>query len=607
MEQVLVCPHCGKPHPAFLTLSDALLGIARETSVDAVLRNLVEAARRLTNARYAALGVPDGEGGFAQFYTTGIDDELYRKLGPLPRTHGVLGAMLAETTPTRLPDISADPRFQYWPPHHPHMRSMLSVPVLTQSRSRKQADACDVIAAFYITDKEDAPEFSLADQQLIELLAAHAAITIENARLYEASRELIVAEERNRLARDLHDSVTQQLFSIALTAEAALSQFDSDPVAARKHLEDVSAQTRAASQEMRSLIFELRPAELERDGLVTTLRKHVEVLARARGRSISFDAAGDRPLPFVVESEAYFVAQEALNNALNHAGATTINVDLQIERAKLILRVRDDGEGFDVEEASRPDFDGRTGQLDSRHSQHRLDAGHRYDRDDGGASGMSESDRVRIVIADDHPVVRQGLRAFLETQPEVEILGEASDGEEAVRQVERLLPDVVLMDVVMPKLDGIEAIRRIRAISPSTQAIVLTSFADDDKIVAAVRAGAAGYLLKDARPQELTGAIRAVARGEALLAPSVAARLMRELSRPNEDSAASILTSRELDVLRLIASGRSNKEIAIDLVLSEKTVKTHVSNILAKLHLADRTQAALYAVRQHLVDPSAQA
>ena len=218
---------------------------------------------------------------------------------------------------------------------------------------------------------------------------------------------------------------------------------------------------------------------------------------------------------------------------------------------------------------------------------------------------MSESERVRLLIADDHPVVRQGLRAFLETQPEVEILGEAVDGEDAVRQVERLLPDIVLMDVVMPRVDGIEAIRRIRAISPSTQAIVLTSFADDDKIVAAVRAGAAGYLLKDARPQELIDAIRAVARGEALLAPTVAARLMRELSRPSEDEASSILTSRELDVLRLIASGRSNKEIAMDLVLSEKTVKTHVSNILAKLHLADRTQAALYAVRQHIVDPNA--
>jgi NarL family two-component system response regulator LiaR len=156
----------------------------------------------------------------------------------------------------------------------------------------------------------------------------------------------------------------------------------------------------------------------------------------------------------------------------------------------------------------------------------------------------------------------------------------------------------------MPKTDGIEAIRRIRTISPSTRAIVLTSFADDEKILAAVRAGAAGYLLKDARPQELIDAIRAVARGEALLAPSVAARLIRELSRSGEDPAADVLTHRELDVLRLIANGRSNKEIALDLVLSEKTVKTHVSNILAKLHLADRTQAALYAVRQRLVNPN---
>ena len=213
---------------------------------------------------------------------------------------------------------------------------------------------------------------------------------------------------------------------------------------------------------------------------------------------------------------------------------------------------------------------------------------------------QNDNDRVRLLIADDHPVVRQGLRAFLETQPGVEIVGEAVDGEDAVLQVERLLPDVVLMDIVMPKIDGIEAIRRLRDVSPSTQAIVLTSFADDDKIVAAVRAGAAGYLLKDARPQELIDAIRAVARGEALLAPSIAARLIRELSRPNEDPAAEVLTARELDVLRLIANGRSNKEIAADLVLSEKTVKTHVSHVLDKLGLADRTQAAIFAVKHGL-------
>lgn len=218
---------------------------------------------------------------------------------------------------------------------------------------------------------------------------------------------------------------------------------------------------------------------------------------------------------------------------------------------------------------------------------------------------MSESERIRLLIADDHPIVRQGLLAFLQTQPEVEIVGEAVDGEDAVRAVERLLPDIVLIDIVMPKIDGIEAIRRIRDVSPSTRAIVLTSFADDDKIVSAVKAGAAGYLLKDARPQELIEAIRAVARGEVLLQPAIAARLIRELSRSSQDAAVEVLTARELDVLRLIANGRSNKEIAQDLVLSEKTVKTHVSNILAKLHLADRTQAALYAVRQRIVDPNA--
>lgn len=211
-------------------------------------------------------------------------------------------------------------------------------------------------------------------------------------------------------------------------------------------------------------------------------------------------------------------------------------------------------------------------------------------------------ERIRLLVADDHPVVRQGLRSLLELQSDIEVVGEARDGFEAVALVESLLPDVVLIDLVMPKLDGIEAIRRIRAISPMTRAIVLTSFSEDDKIFPAVKAGAAGYLLKDIEPQQLVAAIRAVSRGEALLHPAVAARLMHEFAAA-EDRPAGVLTIRETQVLRLIASGRSNKEIALDLVLSEKTVKTHVSNILAKLHLADRTQAALFAVRERLVDP----
>ncbi len=213
------------------------------------------------------------------------------------------------------------------------------------------------------------------------------------------------------------------------------------------------------------------------------------------------------------------------------------------------------------------------------------------------------TDAIRVLIVDDHAVVRQGLRAFLQTQDDVEIAGEAADGDEAIRQVRELVPDVVLMDLVMPKLDGIAAIREMRALSPSTKVLVLTSFADDDKVFAAVKAGAAGYLLKDVRPQELGDAIRTVYRGEALLHPTVAAKLMQELARSGRRQASpDSLTDRELDVLRLIARGMSNKEIALELGIAEKTVKTHVSNILQKLHLADRTQAALYAVRERLVD-----
>jgi two-component system, NarL family, response regulator LiaR len=210
------------------------------------------------------------------------------------------------------------------------------------------------------------------------------------------------------------------------------------------------------------------------------------------------------------------------------------------------------------------------------------------------------ADVISVLIADDHPFVRHGLRTYLETLDDLEVVGEASDGAEAVELAGQLLPEVVLMDLVMPELDGVEATRAIRAASPATKVIVLTSFDDDEKVFPAIKAGAAGYLLKDVRPAELAEAVRKASRGEALLAPSVAARLMQEVSGERPPDAG--LTERELEVLRLIARGMSNKLIAHELTVSEKTVKTHVSNILAKLHLADRTQAALYAVREGLAE-----
>lgn len=209
---------------------------------------------------------------------------------------------------------------------------------------------------------------------------------------------------------------------------------------------------------------------------------------------------------------------------------------------------------------------------------------------------------ISVLIADDHPVVRQGLASFLNLQPDIELVGQAADGREAVEKAVDLIPDVVLMDLEMPVLDGIEAIRRIRASCPSTKVVALTSYSDEGRLFAAVKAGAAGYLLKDTHPGEILRGIRMVSAGEALVSPAAAAKLMQEFAQGQADPTVERLTEREIDVLRLIARGLSNRDIAAELVLSEKTVKTHVSNILAKLHLVDRTQAALYAVKKRLVD-----
>jgi NarL family two-component system response regulator LiaR len=207
---------------------------------------------------------------------------------------------------------------------------------------------------------------------------------------------------------------------------------------------------------------------------------------------------------------------------------------------------------------------------------------------------------IRVLLTDDHAIVRKGVRALLATERDIQVVGEACDGEEAVAQAEALRPDVILMDLVMPKLDGIEAISRIMVKLPSTRILVLTSFAADEKVFPAIKAGALGYLLKDSGPEELVGAIRQVHRGEPSLEPSIARKVLLELSHPPTQKSLTVdpLTDRELDILRLVAQGCSNKEIALKLSLSELTVRTHVSNTLGKLHLASRTQAALYALQK---------
>jgi len=213
------------------------------------------------------------------------------------------------------------------------------------------------------------------------------------------------------------------------------------------------------------------------------------------------------------------------------------------------------------------------------------------------------SEKITVLLVDDHVIVRSGVRAFLEANDDLEVVAEAASGAEAVRLVASHVPDVVLMDLVMPEMDGVEATWRVRQVSPRTQVVVLTSFHEDSHVFPAIKAGALSYLLKDVGPEDLADAIRAAAKGEAILHPQVAARLIKEM-RGEKNEARNLyneLTDREREVLLLIAEGLSNNDIADRLVLSERTVKSHVSNILSKLHLADRTQAAVLAWREGLV------
>jgi signal transduction histidine kinase len=325
--------------PALQAVSDAVLAIGGELSTEEVLQRLVHNARTLVDARYAALGVPDGEGGFSAFLTSGMSDKLIASLGPLPRSHGMLGAILESPDSFRTPDIHDDPRFTGdWPRGHPDMRTFLGVPIVSRE---------GVIGAFYLTQKEGAQEFSILDRQLIELLASHAAIAITNARLHEQSRELSVISERNRLALELHDVVSQKLYSVVLNAETVATLLDLDPDAARGQLTKLQDIARQALDELRSLIFELRPPNLVQDGLCGALRKHVDVLRRVQSADVVMEGDLELAPEPRRDAEVFRIAQEAMQNALRHSEASRIVVRLSGDDGHLALDVVDDGIGFD--------------------------------------------------------------------------------------------------------------------------------------------------------------------------------------------------------------------------------------------------------------------
>jgi signal transduction histidine kinase len=328
-------------------LSAAVLAVTRHRSVREVLQTIVSTARQLLDAEYAALGVPDDAGGFAEFVVDGVSDEQWEAIGPLPRQHGILAVMLREATPQRLPDVRADPRFGWWPAAHPVLVDFIGMPII---------DGDEILGALYLANRQaGGGGFTDADEQLLRVLAAHAAIALTNARLYEGTRELALADERARIAQELHDAVAQKLFSARLTAEAAAALVGVDPARAQAELAEVARLAAQAGTELREVVSALRPAELAVDGLIGTLRARVALLDRVHTAAVTLDPSPDLPrLSGQAEETLLRVAEEALHNALRHAAATAVRVSLAATAERAVsLTVADDGTGFDVDTVPR--------------------------------------------------------------------------------------------------------------------------------------------------------------------------------------------------------------------------------------------------------------
>ena len=325
-------------------VSQAVLSVTRQMSVRDVLQVIVRSARSLVGARYAALGVPDEGNSFAEFVVDGISDAEWQAIGPLPRRHGMLGVLLKEGKPERLADISTDPRFEGWPAAHPRMSHFLGVPV----RDRDQVLGI-IFAANKISAAAEKRGFTERDLQILSLFAAHAAIALTNARLYEQSRELSVVQERSRLARELHDAVTQKLFSIRAHARAAAvlaAREPCDPDRVRTEIEVVGTLGAEAHAELRAIIDGLAPPDQQAGGLTEAVRRYAVLAGRAHGIPVTFTAAPIPALGERREAALYRVAQEALHNALRHSGAQAICVRLARTGRRVTLDVKDDGHGF---------------------------------------------------------------------------------------------------------------------------------------------------------------------------------------------------------------------------------------------------------------------
>ncbi len=415
------------------------------------------------------------------------------------------------------------------------------------------------------------------------------------AQLAAVERAHGVQDERSRLSREIHDTLAQGFTSVIALSRAASSALERDDVdKARERLAMIESTAVDNLAEARVIVAELTPGHLQSRTLVEALARLADTMTRETGIQVSSSVAGE-PAPLGGNAEVVVLrcAQEALSNVRRHSGAQTAAVTLAYEAERVALEVIDDGSGFDpaTRQRVRPRRIAFSRNRTRRRRHHRSRNTERHPTRHGAAP------MIRILVVDDHPVVRAGMVALLSELEDLDVVGEAGNGAEALALSPKLAPDVVLMDLRMPVMDGAEATARLRAQPDPPEVLVLTTYDTDADIVRAVESGARGYLLKDTPPAVLADAIRRAALGETVLAPPVAARLAERLRAPAQVE----LTPRELDVLRAVARGLSNGEVGRELFIGEATVKTHLLRIFSKLEVTDRTAAVTAAYKVGLI------
>ncbi len=477
----------------------------------------------------------------------------------------------------------------------------------------------EIIGTFGIGAGDPDRLFRASDIDLLTQLAKHAAISIENARLYSVSRDLGAAEERNRLAAEIHDTLAQSLLALTFHLRSARGLVSAAPDRAVSELQEAEERTRAALDEARRSVWNLGPASLEAGTLVQALQGELSASGRNGLPGTLVVSGNPRPLHAETQLALFRIAQEALANSRKHARASDAQLSLEYGKSGLTLTIADDGIGFDVEaERRRPrrtesgyglismkdriDRIGGTFTIDGSHPAGgtRVIATAPYEP---GPRAMASptvapvtTKTISVVVADDHPATRAGIASILNGQEGITVVATASDGEEALSLVEMLQPDVLMIDLRMPKLSGVEAIARLNKLDVKTRAVAVTTFAQDELVYQAMRAGARGYLLKDASAEDLVNAIRVIHAGGTLLAPVVAGKLAVGFAATDQ------LTGREREVLGLLARGLSDKEIAQELGTSPRTSSFHVANVIAKLGAQNRAEVVRVAYERGLLD-----